>query len=156
MSKEAPLRIVADWFWELPASLATGLADTILSRLGLAPEPVGVEEFLRFLNAPLELSAHAGRAVCVCALIDYEMEEQGTASYWKDDLEQTLVAVERTRDPKTKTALNGSIPRVRLRGEQWTTAAAKWWDLRKSTLHHDALRAWERYAAFPPGRTEVH
>ncbi|MEP6669678.1 MAG: hypothetical protein ABJF10_11030 [Chthoniobacter sp.] len=67
------------------------------------------------LDTPFHPTQLVGVAICLCALIDYEMEDFSHHAKWDADEEGR---------------------------EEWLEAAATWAALRADPLHIDAIRAW--------------
>ena len=102
------------------------------------------EIFREYLGEKLYHFNHLGRALSVCAIIDFIMCEMGDENWWKHNKDMLLDFMEwenATREMKMK--INADLPDHAKRQAEWIEAAEKWAELRKNILSFNALHIAE-------------
>jgi hypothetical protein len=136
-----PLEIITDWVDSLPQEVREKISFFVTIRL-LSQEKVisGLtktsEETLReYLGERLNPLNHLGRALSVCAVIDFIMFEMGDENWWKHNKDMLLNFMEwehATKDMKMK--INADLPDHSKHQAAWIESAEKWHELRGDVL----------------------
>jgi hypothetical protein len=149
---EPPLKTILIWINGLPKDVSEQLklfcAAKLLNNDTLLLSD-SEEEFCDFLNGRLWCMEHVGRALAVCAVIDYIMMEQGNEKWWENNLNSHLTIVDSgDQPPGIRSRINKGLPKHPAFKDQWLMAADAWAKLRETELSYVALHKFEATHGF--------